>query len=72
MAREQDYREWLADVDVELVTLCGCDSEELPDYDYPAEFDAGSSPRRAAIEALKGAGEAMLFDVTALIRPSEL
>lgn len=46
---------WMQKVDEHLVSRCGMDSEDLPDYGYADEFDAGTTPADTARLALRHA-----------------
>jgi len=54
---EQDFTEWMADVDAALAAkLGGFTSRDLPDQTYRDWFDDGMDPREAAAEALAADG----------------
>tara|TARA_B100000941_G_C28479832_1_gene541460 strand:+ start:1053 stop:1244 length:192 start_codon:yes stop_codon:yes gene_type:complete len=47
---------WMKEVDRELVTSCGLDSNDLPDVYYMGMFEDKVSPMEAAQDALENAG----------------
>ena len=49
------FDQWMADVDICLVGVCGVTSSDLPDYCYRDSYDNKESPEDAARDALEAA-----------------
>jgi len=51
------FKAWMVKVDEALVAKCGLCSADLPDWDYWSAWEDGASPKGAATQAYKAAGE---------------
>lgn len=47
---------WMTRVNAAIDKLCGCDSDDLPDYDYYNAYEDMLSPSQAARKAIRNAG----------------
>lgn len=56
MSQEISFEAWLKQVNRIVFQTCGLGVEDIPDYDYWSNWDAGVSPKETAEEALDNAG----------------
>lgn len=56
MTQEITFETWMKKVNRVVVQTCGLGVEDIPDYDYWSNWDAGVSPEETAKEALDNAG----------------
>lgn len=54
---DNDFRLWMAQVDVLILRKTGVTSNDLPDFCYRDAFDDGATPNKAAQRAIKAAKE---------------
>lgn len=52
---EKTFEQWMEEVNVALVSMCGMGSEDLPDWNYWDAWDDGISPKSAAADVLEEA-----------------
>lgn len=48
-----EFKEWMKQVDKELVRICGMASDDLPDVDYWSRWESGQRPISAARELMR-------------------
>ena len=51
-----NFTTYMTKVDEVLEAEAEVDHLDIPDYDYASDFEAGVSPRKAALAALRAAG----------------
>ncbi len=56
MAKEDQFREWLRQVDTELAKRCGLSHDDLADQPWRDWFNDGFTPAEAAEESLINEG----------------
>lgn len=56
MTQEIAFEAWMQKVNRIVIQTCGLGVEDIPDYDYWNNWDAGVSPEETAQEALEAAG----------------
>lgn len=64
------YATWLRSVDAELERVVGLSHRDLADRNYRDEFEAGVSPREAALEAIadeSGIGAALADEIAGAV-----
>lgn len=54
--KNENFDTWMAMVNLYVEHLCGLGVDDIPDYNYWDNFDAGISPKVTAHEALEAAG----------------
>jgi hypothetical protein len=54
---KKTYKEWLQEVDNEVVALCGMGMSELPDYLYSESYNKGKSSKATAKAVIKNAND---------------
>lgn len=52
----ENFDTWMAMVNLQVEQLCGLGVDDIPDYNYWDNFDAGINPEDTAHEALEAAG----------------
>jgi len=52
----ENFDTWLAIVNLHVENMCGLGVNDIPDYNYWDNFDAGVGPEDTAYEALEAAG----------------
>ena len=52
----KNFDTWMTMVNLQVERLCGLGVDDIPDYNYWDNFDAGISPEDTAHEALEAAG----------------
>ena len=52
MIVEEPFKEWLKQVDAQMMDIAGCTSRDISDWWYYDAYDEGMHPRDAAKEAL--------------------
>lgn len=50
------FKQWMAEVDDELESICGLGHLDLPDANYRDEYDAGTTPAEMAEMVLEQEG----------------
>jgi hypothetical protein len=56
MTKEISFETWMKQVNRTIFQSCGLGVEDIPDYDYWSNWNAGVSPEQTAEEALDNAG----------------
>ena len=54
-AQDEKFQAWLQRVDQAMWDQFGCSYQDLPDWDFWAAFEQGTSPSRAAKQIFKHA-----------------
>ena len=54
--KNENFDTWMTMVNLQVERLCGLSADDIPDYCYWDNFDAGISPKVTAEEALEAAG----------------
>lgn len=54
---EQTFEAWMEAVDEQVEALAGCSVHDLPDCPFRDWYDAGLSPRDAALRAIRNAND---------------
>jgi hypothetical protein len=52
----ENFDTWLTIVNLHVERMCGLGVNDIPDYSYWDNFDAGVSPEDTAYEALEASG----------------
>jgi hypothetical protein len=52
----ENFDTWMVMVNLQVEQLCGLGVNDIPDYNYWDNFDAGVSPEDTAYEALEASG----------------
>lgn len=47
------FEQWMEQVDMHLLRMCGCMASDLPDYAYRDAFDAGETPEHVAAAVIE-------------------
>jgi len=52
----ENFDTWMAMVNLYVERLCGLGTDDIPDYNYWDNFNAGITPEDTAYEAVEAAG----------------